>query len=323
MRLALNVIEWISLAGAAIAFLLAWIALAGTRALRRRAKVRRRMGAIGSLLASETREPAGKAVGKPARERKAARENALIGRLNARYPLSGGIRTTAIAGTAGLVAFAALVPSMGFFGLPGWPTLLVSAVAGIAIGWNVGTAMEDARRAEFSDRFLIALEDFQRMVRFGIASNQALHSIAGSAVEPVKGSLRNIVLETEFGVPMGAAMEREAFRIRISELSMLAAVVSTQSSTGGNLSESIANLAATLRERMDNRSRLKAATAESRVTMIILAFVPVAAIGLQAATQPELVEVLLGGARHLFGIGILLILTGLAISWKMIQSAQR
>ena len=131
------------------------------------------------------------------------------------------------------------------------------------------------------------------------------------------------MLETEFGVPIGTAMEREAFRIRISELSMLAAVVSTQSSTGGNLSESIANLAATLRERMDNRSRLKAATAESRVTMIILAFVPVAAIGLQAVTQPELVDVLLGGARHLFGIGILLILTGLAISWKMIQSAQR
>ena len=310
----------IGLAGASLAFLMAWFAMTGTRALRRRAKIRRRMSPFVDLLATDTTEAA--SVPARVRERKSS-ENPVIARLDARYPLAGGVRTTVFAGIAGMLAFLALVPALSFFGLSAALAFIIATLVGVSLGWNMGTVLEDARRSEFSDRFLIVLEDFHRMVRYGIAANQALKSITAAAEEPVKTSLRNIMLEMEFGVPIGTAVDREARRVRISELSMLAAVVSTQSSTGGNLSESIANLAATLRERLDNRSRMNASTAESRITMIILAFVPFAGIGLQALLQPELIDVLLGEARNLLGIGVALIVAGLVISWMMIRSAQR
>ena len=310
----------IGLAGAGLAFLMAWFAMTGMRALRRRAKIRRRLSPVDGVLATDTTEAASVPV--RIRERKSS-ENPVIARLNARYPLAGGVRTTVFAGIAGMLAFLALVPATSFFGMSAALSFGSAALVGGSLGWNVGTVLEDARRNEFSDRFLIVLEDFHRMVRYGIAANQALNSITAAAEEPVKTSLRNIVLEMEFGVPIGTAVDREARRVRISELSMLAAVVTTQSSTGGNLSESIANLAATLRERLDNRSRMKASTAESRITMIILAFVPFAGIGLQIFMQPELIDVLLGEARSLLGLGITLIIAGLVISWMMIRSAQR
>ena len=310
----------IGLAGAGLAFLMAWFAMTGMRALRRRAKIRRRLSPVDGVLATDTTEAASVPV--RIRERKSS-ENPVIARLNARYPLAGGVRTTVFAGIAGMLAFLALVPATSFFGMSAALSFGSAALVGGSLGWNVGTVLEDARRSEFSDRFLIVLEDFHRMVRYGIAANQALNSITAAAEEPVKTSLRNIVLEMEFGVPIGTAVDREARRVRISELSMLAAVVTTQSSTGGNLSESIANLAATLRERLDNRSRMKASTAESRITMIILAFVPFAGIGLQIFMQPELIDVLLGEARSLLGLGITLIIAGLVISWMMIRSAQR
>ena len=310
----------IGLAGAGLAFLTAWFAMTGMRALRRRAKIRRRLSPVDGVLATDTAEAASVPV--RIRERKSS-ENPVIARLNARYPLAGGVRTTVFAGIAGMLAFLALVPATSFFGMSAALSFGSAALVGGSLGWNVGTVLEDARRNAFSDRFLIVLEDFHRMVRYGIAANQALNSITAAAEEPVKTSLRNIVLEMEFGVPIGTAVDREARRVRISELSMLAAVVTTQSSTGGNLSESIANLAATLRERLDNRSRMKASTAESRITMIILAFVPFAGIGLQIFMQPELIDVLLGEARSLLGLGITLIIAGLVISWMMIRSAQR
>lgn len=310
----------IGLGGAGLAFLMAWFAMTGMRALRRRAKIRRRLSPVDGVLATDTAEAASVPV--RIRERKSS-ENPVIARLNARYPLAGGVRTTVFAGIAGMLAFLALVPATSFFGMSAALSFSSAALVGGSLGWNVGTVLEDARRNEFSDRFLIVLEDFHRMVRYGIAANQALNSITAAAEEPVKTSLRNIVLEMEFGVPIGTAVDREARRVRISELSMLAAVVTTQSSTGGNLSESIANLAATLRERLDNRSRMKASTAESRITMIILAFVPFAGIGLQIFMQPELIDVLLGEARSLLGLGITLIVAGLVISWMMIRSAQR
>lgn len=307
------------IAGIGLALLLVWAVVVGGRAWSRRGRIRKRMQPLVELLTAEASETVTARV----QERRTQGESALLARLNARYPLAGGARTTSIAGVSGLLAFGLLVPTLGFFGMSNLMAFAFASVLGLALGWNVGAGLENAKRDEFSSRFIITLEDFHRMVRFGISASQALGSVTAAAVEPVRSPLRNIVLETEFGVPIGIAMDHEARRVRISELSMLAAVVSTQSRTGGNLSESVNNLATMLRERLDNRSRMKSATAESRITLVILAFVPVAGIGIQAAMQPELVDVLLTQARHLLGIGVGLIIAGLVISWLMIRSAQR
>ena len=85
----------------------------------------------------------------------------------------------------------------------------------------------------------------------------------------------------------------------LANWAMLAAILSTQASTGGNLSESVGNLATMLRERRDNVPRCTHANAESRVTLAILALVPVATVALQWQMQPQTVSVLFGEARYL------------------------
>ena len=301
------------------AILLMWAVFAASRSWQRRKLIRRRMAPIASLLRAELPQPETVDM----RERNAAGRNPVTARLDARYPLAGGLRATSFACAGGFVAFLLLVPTLNFIGVPTPLIFVFAALSGALLGWNIGTGMENRKRIEFSDRFLIAMEDLQRMVRYGISVSQALHSVTAVAAEPLKASLENINQETGLGVPLASAMEREARRVRCSELSMLAAAISTQSRTGGNLSESVSNLAAMLRERLDNRSRMKAATAESRITLIILALVPAAGIGLQAVMQPDLVDVLLNDARHLLGIGVGLIVAGLVLSWMMIRSAQQ
>ena len=289
-------------------------------ALRTRSRVRRRLGLFADMLQVED---AGAVAIPETPERASAPKSALGAMLERRYPLSGGGRTAAIAGGAGVVACATLVPLLSFFGLSGLLAALLALAIGAAFGWSVGLMLETAKRNAFNDRFLPAIEDFQRMVYFGIATGQAFSSITATAEEPLAGSLRNIQLQAEFGVPLAAAMEREARRVRVSELAMLSAIMGTQARTGGNLSEAVANLADMLRERLDNRARIKASTAESRITLIILSAVPVLAVAIQAALQPTLVDVLLGEARHLLGIGAGMIVAGLVVSWLMIRSAQR
>lgn len=311
----------ISLGAASIAFGLGWIGVSGIRVLRRRSKIRRRVSPLADLLVSEAPEAAAPLTRKQEQTNKT--DNPLFRRLDARYPLQGGLRTALIGCATALLASMVTAPVLSFFGLQIYLAIMAAGFVGIAVGWGIASMLEANKRNEFTARFLIILEDFHRMVRYGIASQQAIRSITEVAEEPAKTSLRKIMADAEFGVPIGAAMDLEARRIRVSELSMLAAVISTQTATGGNLSESVANLAAMVRERLDNRSRIKASTAESRITMIILAIVPLAAIGLQTATQPELIGVLLGEARHLFGIGVVLILLGLVFSWMIIRSAQR
>lgn len=306
---------------AAFAALVAWLFMFGFRALRRRAVIRRRMSRISNLLASAKTEDA------PREERveelSQLKENWILASLNSRYPLAGGVRTALVCVGAGALCYFGLSQAMQFFGLGAVLSQASSLLIGLGLAWNLGTVLENNRREEFSSRFLVILEDVHRMVTYGISSHQALTSASGVAEEPVKTSLQNILRVADFGVPLGLAVEREGRRVRIGELLMLAAVFSTQSSSGGNLSESIENLAATMRGLKDNRARMKAATSESRVTMVILALVPVGGIALQAMLQPEVVDQLFGESRHLFGIGIALILGGLMVSWMMIRRARR
>ena len=306
----------IGLAG--IGALLMWAAFPVSQAVRRRGRIRRRMAPIASLLRAEFPQPETTGV----RERKAGGRSSLTG-LDARYPLAGSLRAMSFACAGGLLTFVLLIPALGFVGVQAPLVFVVAAAGAVVLGWSVANGVENRKRIDFSDRFLIAMEDLHRMVRYGISSAQALKSITAVADEPLRTSLENINEETGLGVPLAAAMEREAQRVRCSELSMLAAVMATQARTGGNLSESVNNLAAMLRERHDNRSRIKAATAESRITLIILGLVPAAGIGLQALMQPDLVDVLLHEARYLLGIGVGLIVAGLVMSWMMIRSAQR
>ena len=316
----MNADQLTGLLGVVVALVLGFGAMAGSEAMRSRARMKRRIQPFAELLGIED---LGRPVAAAPVEVGSDEENPVLAWLNGRFPLAGGLRVTLIVFFAAVAGFAAITPVLVFVGVTPVLAVPVGAAVAAGLGLNVGTAMENGKRNEYNDRFLLAMEDFQRMVRFGIPAMQGLKSVGDAAEEPLKSSLRKILLETVFGVPLDQAMAREARRVRMSELAMLAAIISTQTSTGGNLSEAVGNLAAMLRERLDNRARMKASTAESRVTLIILSIVPFIGVGIQAALQPELVGVLLGAGRHLLGIGLAFIVSGLVISYFMIRGAQR
>lgn len=303
----------------AIGLLAALVARGFTDSMRSKARVKRRMRPAGGLFASDDAEAV---VAKPAQD-VAAQESSVVAWLNLRFPLAGGMATAVLSSAVALITGGLAIPFLVFVGLP--PLLAVPVGIGVAgvVGWNVGKAKEDAKRTAFNDRLLPALEDLQRMVRFGIPTMQALSSVAGAAEEPLKPVLRNVLLDAGLGVPLERALGQEAHRIGVGELAMLAAILSTQANTGGNLSEAVGNLATMLRERKDNRLKAKAATAESRLTLIMLSVLPLLGVGMQAAVQPELLAVLVNEGRHLLGIGLALILAGLGISYLMIRGAGR
>ena len=289
-------------------------------AIRNRRRVQRRMQPFGDLLgvAEAGEQPVAVSMSVDT-----SANNALLAWLAARYPLVGGAKAGLIAVGVAVLTFALLTALLVFLQLPLVLAVLSALGIALAAGHAVATALESVQQENYNDRFLLAMEDLQRMVRFGIPTLQALNSVADAAEAPLKESLRNILLDAGFGVPLEQAMAREAHRVNMSCLAMLAAILSTQASTGGNLSESLGNIAAMLRERRDNRAKMNAITAESKVTLVILGLVPLAAVAIQWRMQPELVDVLFTQARHLLGIGMALISGAFVVSWLMIRNAQR
>lgn len=309
----------IVLAGTLVFVGTALLAMLAVDGMGRRTKVARRIQSLGQLLGETESGPQTPAV----RQNRDDEGNALVAAFNKRFPLAGGVRVATMAILTGVLGGTAFFALLLFVLVP--PVLAVAGAiaAVVGIGYAVGTSLEKNKRDEFTDRLLVAMEDFQRMVRFGIPPLQALNSVADASEEPLKASLNTILLEASLGVPLEDAVAHEAHRVRISDLAMLAAILSTQASTGGNLSESVANLATMLRERRDSRARLKATTAEPRITLIVLGLMPIAGIGLQAFMQPQIVSTLLDEGRHLLGIGLALIGIGFVISMMLVRSAQR
>lgn len=313
--------SWLAtVAGIVIALLVGILVLTVNDAMRARLRIRRRLRPIADLLDTEGPSPVMETALPEAR---AESDNYIAERLDALFPLSGGVRTGMIVLGTTFLLWIVILPAMVFVGVPTIFAIFLSLAAAITFGWNAGSFVESRKRDAFCNRLVTAVEDFQRMVRFGTSSLRALRSVAQTAEEPLVASLRSILRETDFGVPLEQAMAREAHRIRMGELAMLAAIISTQSGTGGSLSEAVGNLGDMLRERLDSNVRLKAATAESKVTLFVLSLVPVLGVTIQIFLQPEIVDTLLGDARHLLGIGVGLIISGLFVSWLMIRSAQR
>ena len=312
--------DWLTWAFvAAIAVFAAVGAVTVADVLRTRSRVTRRVRPLGEMFANEERDAPAQ---RPATDA-ITQENPFVAWLKGRFPLAGGVRVGVFVALTTLLVALLVAPFLAFVGLSTGLAVVVAIAAAVLLGWNVGKLLEDNKRTEFNDRLLLAMDDFQRMVRFGIPTLQALNSVTDAAETPLKEVLRNVMLEAALGVPLERAMAREAHRVRMGELAMLAAILSTQASTGGNLSEAVGNLAEMLRERKDNRTKMKSSTAESRLTLVILGIVPFLGIGMQVPTQPELLETLLNEGRHLLGIGLGLIFTGFAVSYLMLRSAQR
>ena len=312
--------DWVLLAFlGALGLLGALLGRSITDSVRSKARVQRRMRPTSGLFASDDTDSV---VAKPAQD-VAAQESSVVAWLNARFPLAGGVSTAILSLVVAVVAGSAVAPFLAFVGLATPLAVLVGIGVACVVGWNLGKSKEDAKRTALNDRLLPALEDLQRMVRFGIPTMQALSSVASTAEEPLKPVLHNVLLDAGLGVPLERALGQEAHRVGIGELAMLAAILSTQANTGGNLSEAVGNLANMLRERKDNRLKAKAATAESRLTLIMLSVLPILGVGAQAGVQPELLGVLVNEGRHLLGIGLALIFAGLGISYLMIRGAGR
>lgn len=289
-------------------------------AIRNKRRVQRRLQSFGEMLgtaeAGEQPVDVGMSTDAPA-------NNMLLALLVARFPLVGGAKAGLIGAGVAVLTLALLTAALVFLQLAPVLAVLLALCVALGAGYAVAIAMESAQQESYNDRFLLATEDLQRMVRFGIPTLQALNSVTDAAEAPLKASLRNVLLDAGLGVPLEQAMAREAHRVRMGCLAMLAAILATQASTGGNLSESLGNIATMLRERRDNRAKMRAITAESKVTLLVLGLVPLAAIAIQWRVQPELVNVLFTDGRHLLGIGVALIAAAFVVSWLMIRSAQR
>ena len=137
--------------------------------------------------------------------------------------------------------------------------------------------------------------------------------------------MRDISEAVSAGLDPETVIRRTATRVRIPEFTLFSSAVCLQMTTGGGISGALGNLSATLRARRESGLKAKGATAQTRLTLIIISLVPIMVLCVQNFTNPQAVETLFhteSGATLLrYGIGCIVV--GLLVARSLATRAVR
>jgi tight adherence protein B len=161
--------------------------------------------------------------------------------------------------------------------LRGWP-LLLALFLGLGIGagfphWWVGKVI-NKRVAKFNTKFPDAIELLVRGLRSGLPISETM-SVVGAEVDgPVGEEFRSVSDKMKIGRSMDVALQETADRLGTPEFQFFVITIAIQRETGGNLAETLQNLATVLRGRMQMKLKIRAMSSESKASAYIVGSLP-------------------------------------------------
>jgi tight adherence protein B len=167
--------------------------------------------------------------------------------------------------------------------LKGMPILLglfVGLFLGAGIPHMVVGYFIKRRLKKFTAKFPDAIELLVRGLRSGLPISETLGVVGAELDGPVGVEFRSISDKMKIGRTMDAALQETADRLGTPEFQFFVITIAIQRETGGNLAETLANLATVLRQRGQMKLKIKAMASESKASAYIVGSLPFIVFGL-------------------------------------------
>ncbi|MEO1746685.1 MAG: type II secretion system F family protein, partial [Pseudomonadota bacterium] len=139
----------------------------------------------------------------------------------------------------------------------------------------------------FGDQLAEALDLITRGLRAGHPVPVAVAMVSEEMADPIGTEFGILSDEVTYGSNMVAALEALYDRVGHDDLGLFVTAVSIQSSTGGNLRETLEGLAEVIRQRGKLRRKIKAISVEGRMSAYILSAIPALFIAALAFLSPS------------------------------------
>jgi tight adherence protein B len=141
--------------------------------------------------------------------------------------------------------------------------------------------------AKFTSKFPDAIELMVRGLRSGLPISETMGIVASEVPGPVSVEFRLVSDKMKIGRTMEAALQETADRLGTPEFQFFVITLAIQRETGGNLAETLANLADVLRKRAAMKLKIRAMSSEAKASAIILGALPFVVFGLIMLMNPE------------------------------------
>ena len=179
-------------------------------------------------------------------------------------------------GALGVAAMVLLFIIMG--------NLPIAIAAGVAIGMGlphmVIGSMIKSRQQLFIKQFPEALDLIVRGLQAGLPVNEAIINVGVEIPAPVGTEFRRVSDDVRLGKTLEKALWDANARIDLPDYKFFVISLSVQRETGGNLGETLHNLAGILRQRQAMKLKVKAMSSEAKASAYILGALPFVMLGL-------------------------------------------
>lgn len=150
----------------------------------------------------------------------------------------------------------------------------VGAVIGAGLPHLVVGHFIKKRTNDFNAKFPDAIELLVRGLRSGLPVTETLAVVAQEVPGPVGLEFKGVVERIRIGRTMEDGLQDAADRLNIPEFNFFCITLAIQRETGGNLAETLSNLADVLRKRSQMKLKIKAMSSESKASAYIVGSLP-------------------------------------------------
>ncbi|WP_066799045.1 type II secretion system F family protein [Sphingomonas soli] len=180
--------------------------------------------------------------------------------------------------TAGLTVFVGALLLLQ--GAPPWLALALALFVGMGAPHKIVGFLIKRRVAQFTAKFPDAIELLVRGLRSGLPITETMGVVGAEVDGPVGEEFRAIADKMKIGRTLDAALQETADRLGTPEFQFFTITIAIQRETGGNLAETLANLADVLRKRSQMKLKIKAMSSESKASALIVGALPFIVFGL-------------------------------------------
>ncbi|MBS1168341.1 MAG: Flp pilus assembly protein TadB [Proteobacteria bacterium] len=154
-------------------------------------------------------------------------------------------------------------------------TAVALPVGGFILPIMVLRIRRNRRQMKFALQFPEAIELIVRSLKAGHPVPVAMSMVAREMPDPIGTEFGMMTDEVTYGADLVTALTNMQARVGQEDLPLFVTAVSIQSSTGGNLREILQNLTDVIRQRIKMRRKIRAISAEGRISAIFLTAMPI------------------------------------------------
>ena len=173
-----------------------------------------------------------------------------------------------VASTGGLFL---LLVALGFDGLT---AVAMALMVGVALPVMVLVQVRSRRAREIARQLPDGIDLMVRSLRAGHPLNTAFQVIAREMPDPLGSEMGIVADAITYGDDLTDAILAFADRVGVEDARYLAVAINIQAGTGGNLARVLEALAQVIRNRFAMMRKIKALSAEGRLTAMIVTAVP-------------------------------------------------